>query len=74
MKMQKFFFNSLSRTEYRGLILFLILAAVFSIKEGLGGGDFDVYLDASRRLISGENIYAAPYYTETFICFQPFYN
>ena len=44
--------------------VFILLGVVYlilSIVSALDGGDFDVYLDAGRRILVGENIYAPPF-------------
>ena len=63
--------NNSSHKKYLGFIIFLIFAAGLSVKEGLGGGDFDVYLDASRRLFAGENIYAPPHFNNLQYYYSP---
>lgn len=46
----------------RWVYIVLILAwAAFCYAKALKGGDFDVYLDAARKLMEGENIYAPPF-------------
>jgi hypothetical protein len=42
-------------------ISILLLIVVVSIGTAMDGGDFDVYLDAARKLNSGENIYTPPF-------------
>ena len=48
----------------RPYIFYLLISAVVlvsSISTAFNGGDFDVFLEASRKLVAGENIYAPPF-------------
>lgn len=40
------------------ILLFIVIISISTAKDG---GDFDVYLEASRKLYNGENIYAPPF-------------
>jgi len=54
-------------TKKRILIFVLFLYAIItSIVTTMDGGDFDVYLDAARKMSQNENIYAPPYKTMPF--------
>ncbi|HVG41361.1 MAG TPA: glycosyltransferase family 87 protein, partial [Chitinophagaceae bacterium] len=39
----------------------LIIVIVSSVRTPINGGDFDVYLDAARKLNEGQNIYRPPF-------------
>lgn len=43
------------------VIIILIIVLLSSVVSSLDGGDFDVYLDAARKLAAGENIYQPPF-------------
>lgn len=46
---------------FSGPLLLIVLAIVTSVITAVNGGDFDVYLDAARKLRDNLNIYAAPF-------------
>jgi len=48
----------LKKSQYLNFF-FLFIAVAFVLLKGTTGGDFDVFLDASRRLYNHENIYSS---------------
>ncbi len=72
--------NFIKKKKY--ILLYCLIAIVFSVITSLDGGDFDVYLDAANKLWKRQNIYTAPlckglqyYYSPFFaVCLMPFVN
>lgn len=54
-------------------MFFLIIAIFLSVNKGLSEGDFDVYLNASERLIAGEDIYSPPHLNDLQYYYSPFF-
>jgi hypothetical protein len=50
----------MSKFNYKTILFYLFLL-VFTIVESKGGGDFKIFLDASKDLFNGKNIYTQVY-------------
>jgi len=59
--------------KYPVFMFFLIIAIFLSVNKGLSEGDFDVYLNASERLIAGEDIYSPPHLNDLQYYYSPFF-
>ena len=53
--------------------IFLIFGIGLSFIRGFSIGDFDVFLNASERLIAGENIYSPPHFYNLQYYYSPFF-
>ncbi len=56
--------------NYPVFAVFLVFAIGLSVSKGFSEGDFDVFLNAAKRLVAGENIYSPPHFRN----FQYYYS
>ena len=58
---------------YPVFIIFLIFAISLSVNKGFTEGDFDVFLNASKRLVAGEDIYSPPHFRNLQYYYSPLF-